>query len=102
MTDEDLMAALEARASQEHTYSNVALRLREAAKSLALEAQSKAVHAIIDPRSPNNYDDWLAAGAALKATGYTFAFQVWKSWSERATNFDNSALYERWKSFPKP
>lgn len=101
LTDTQLIAALEARASQEFPSTFLHNQLTQCGRVLKTDAQHTEVRAMLADRNPDNYDDWTAAGAALKATGYDFAFVAWKNWSQKSPKYDWTKLNEAWVSFPR-
>jgi len=49
---------------------------------------------------PDERDEWIAVGQALKSTGAEEqAFGLWDEWSKRSDDYDASDMHTRWKGF---
>lgn len=48
---------------------------------------------------PTPYDLWLQVGQALHSTSAPEAFEVWDTWSQTASNYENGKTEEKWQTF---
>lgn len=104
MTDKELIALLQERANALRVASRglVAQHLDTAARELRLHNERLHLNTITSSHNVEDYGEWMRAGAMLKATGYSQAFNAWKYWSEKSSKYNWTKLNEAWVSFPKP
>jgi hypothetical protein len=45
------------------------------------------------------YAEWIGVGQALHSTNAPEAFEIWDSWSQKASNYENGKTQEKWDTF---
>lgn len=104
MTDNEMIAALIARAAVASSAGQLELdsRLRAAARAIDTHNRNAELRAIANEHDADDYESWMRCGARLKATGYSQALNAWRSWSKTSPKCGHGDIYETWASFPKP
>lgn len=68
-------------------------------KNTADGKELKRIVEVLDLIPPDNYDEWMRIGYALKNSFGDVAFSIWNDWSSKSVKYKPEEMAKKWESF---